>query len=165
MNDELLLLIAVAVNYVSPQKERFFPKFRAALEINEIEEPNAKELFIALEECIRYNETGMDELLARISSPDLRKFIVERSSSGEFSLNVEQLVADGIRKITGRRLERRQEEIIIKLRSLKRTGGGRSSEVSGQEVPGLEVCGLEVRELLAEKMRIDNELFLMKQGR
>ena len=149
MNDELALLIAMAVNHVSPQGERLFPKFRAALEINEIEDKNAKEIFIALEEHIRYSETGIDELLARIPSSELRGFIVERSASGEFSVNSQQLMVDGIRKIKGRRLERRQKEIIIKLRESKKAG--QSSE--------------EVRELLAEKMRIDDDLRLLKQGR
>ena len=90
----------------------------------------------------------MDELLARISSPDMKKILVERSTTGEFSVNSEQLVADGIKKIRGKRLERQQEEIIVKLRMLK-------SESHGQEV----------RELLAEKMQVDNELHLLMQGR
>jgi len=153
MNDELALLVAMAVSHASPRQERLFPKFRAALEINEIEDRNAKEIFIALEESIRYGEAGMDELLARITSPELRGFIVERSASGEFSVNPQQLMADGIKKIKGRRLKRRQEEIIIKLRELKK------------EEQGFRASGLDVRELLAEKMRIDNELHLLKQGR
>jgi len=150
MNDELSLMIMVAVNYVFPQGEKIFPKFRTTLEINEIEDPNAKELFIALEECIRYGETGMDELLARISSRELKEFLVERSATGEFQINPEQFVADGIKKIRGKRLLRQQEEIIVKLRLLKKNGSGPDGEA---------------RELLAEKMRIDNELQLLMQGR
>ena len=144
INDELALLITTAISHVSPGGEKLFPEFRASLEINEIEDPYAKEIFIALEECIRYGESGMDELLARVSSPELRGFIVEKSASGEFSVNSRQLVADGIRKVRGRFLKRQQEEIIIKLRAH-----------AGTE---------EVRELLADKMRIDNDLFELKQG-
>jgi DNA primase len=152
MNDELFLLIVVAVNYASSRKEKLFPGFRTALEINEIEDPNAKEIFIALEECIRYGETSIDELLARISSEELKKFVVERSVSEEFSMNAPQLVADGITKVKVKRLERQEEEIIIKLRLLKK------------DVPSGD-RGSETKELLAEKMRIDNELLLLKQGR
>ena len=151
MNDELSLLIVVAVNYASPQKEKLFPKFRAALEISEIEDPNAKELYIALEECMRYGETSMDELLARISSSELRDFFIKRSASGEFSVNSQQLVADGIKKIKGRRLERRKDEIIIELHSLKKNV---SEDDRKKE-----------KELLTEIMQIDNELCLSKQGR
>ena len=152
MNDELALLIATAVNHVSPQKERLFPKLREALEINEIEDQNAKEIFIALEECIRYGETGIDEFLVRISSPELRGFIVERSASGEFSVNSQQLIADGIKKIKVKRFERRKDEKIHKLRLLKKTDS--EEERKFQE-----------KELLAEIMQIDNDLYLLKQGR
>ena len=152
--DELSLLIAVAVNYVSTKGEHLFHKFRAALEINNIEDKNAKELFIALEECIRYGETSMDELLSRIPAPELRKIIIERSASGEFSINSEQLVSDGINKIKERQLERRQEDIIIKLRSVKK-----------KPERDVDETGLEVRELLAEKMRIDEDLHKLRQGR
>ena len=156
MNDELLMLLVVAVDYVSLQKEKIFPEFRKELEISDIDDPNAKELFIALEECIRYEETGLDELLGRISSGDLKRIIVEKSASGEFSSNPGKLVADGIKRIRLKGLERRQDEIIIKLRELKN---------NGPEVQGLEIHGQDVRELLAEKIRIDEELHLLKQGK
>jgi len=158
MNDELALLVAMAANHASPSEERLFPAFRAALEIHEIHDQRAKEIFIALEECVRYGETGMDEILARVSSPELRGFIVEKSASGEFSVKSRRLMEDGIRKIKGRRLERKQEEIIIKLREVKNEG-------QRLEANGLDVHGLEIRELLAEKMRIDDELNSLKQGR
>jgi len=166
-NDELSLLIAVAVNYAFPREERLFTKFRISLEIDEIEDPNAKEIFIALEECIRYSETGMDELLARISSPELKKLILERSMTGEFSINAEKYVADGIKKTREKRLERRQEEIIERLRFLKKKAAGihatHDSSAAEQSTP--DETELETRELLAEKMKVDNELNQLKQGR
>jgi DNA primase len=155
-NDELSLLIAVALDYVSSGKENLFAKFRAALEINEIEDKNAREVFIALEECVRYDEKSMHELLARIGSPELKDFMVGCSASGEFSVNSEQLVADGIKGAKSKRLKRRQEEIIIKLREIKNI----HVEEQNSEAPGLEV-----RELLSEKMRVDEELYQLKQGR
>ena len=112
----------------------------------------------------------MDELLARISSPELKKIILERSVSGEFSINAEQFVNDGIRKIKRKDLEHRQEEIIIKLRSLKKNtaGEGNSKEAlalqASDDVREPEASD-EVRELLAEKMQVDDELNQMKQGR
>jgi len=152
MNDELLLLIVVTVNYIYPQKERLFPKFRAALEINDIEDQNAKELFIALEECIRYGETSIDGLLARISSTELKKTIVEGSTTGEYSINVEQYIDDGIKKIKVKQLERQKDEMIHKLRLLKNSGSEEDRK-SGE------------KDLLAEVMRIDKDLYQLKQGR
>jgi len=153
MNDELSLLIVVAVDYISSRTEKVFSQFRSMLEIREIDDPHAKGIFIALEECIRYGETGIDEFLARISSPALRDFFIERSATGEFSVNSTQLVADGIRRIKEKRLKLRQEDIIVKLRELKKDRNG------AEEDP------LDERDLLSEKMRIDSELNLLKQGR
>jgi DNA primase len=109
-NDELSLLIAVSVN------QNLYTKFRSALSIGEIEDPFAKELFIALEECFVHDESGMDNLLARVSSEALRNFVLERGSSKEFSVNPEQLIRDGVKKVRRKRLERRLSEIDIRLR-------------------------------------------------
>ena len=165
MNDELLLLIVVAIDYFSSHgenssKERLFSKFRSAIEINEISDPNAKEVFITLEECVRYEETNMDDFLARISSPELKKTITERSATGEFSVNPEQLVNDGIKKLKKKKLERLQKEIVVKLRLIKK-----SFQETDNETGEAEDHGFDVHELLAEKMQIDNELHLLMQGR
>jgi DNA primase len=176
MNDEILLLTVVALDYVSSKNEKLFQKFRSSLEADDFDDPNAKEIYVALEECFRYGEKGMDELLARISFPELKRILVERSVSGEFSINAEQFVNDGIRKIKRKDLEHRQEEIIIKLRSFKKNAAGeggnsQASDLEGREgVRKDEVWKDEVRkdeifELLAEKMQVDDELNQMKQGR
>jgi DNA primase len=139
MNDELFLLIAVSVY---PEA---YPEFRKALEIKEIEDPAAKELFVALEECFVQEESGMDALLSRISSERLRNFIIERGTSPEFSGDVKKLITDGIKKIKKRGLRLRLSVIVAELRK-----GERNS------TPGSDNNSLE--ELLSEKMQIDAEL-------
>jgi DNA primase len=138
MNDELYLLTVVAVN---PQ---WYTEFRAALEMKEIEDPDAKELFVALEECFVNDESGLAALLSKISSDPLRNYITEKGNSDEFSGNAEKLIRDGIRHIKAKRLRRRLNEIVIKLRRMKHGEGEGSAE--------------EPDDLLAEKMRIDSEL-------
>jgi DNA primase len=168
INDEILLLIVVALDYISSSKEKLLQKFRFSLNIDDFGDPHAKEIFIALEECFRYGEDSMDELLARISSPELKKIIVERSVSGEFSNNAEQFVNDGIKKIKRKGLEQKQKDIIIKLRSLKKNSSGEGNRSEALDVEDKvstdEILTDEVRELLADKMRLDEELNLMKQG-
>ena len=149
INDELLLLMTVAVDFITGQKEKLFLKFRAALKINDVNDPNAKELYIALEECIRYGENSMDEFLARITSPGLRDFILSRSASGEFFLNSGKYVSDGINTLKIKSLERRKEEIFVILRSIKKE----------------EEQDSEAKVLLAEIMDIDSKLSQLKQGR
>jgi DNA primase len=136
LNDELFLLAVVSVN------DNLYPQFRARLSIKEIEDPSAKDLFIALEDCFVHDEAGMDALLARISSDDVRKFIIEKGTSAEFSSNPEQLISDGIKRIKQKRIERRLAKIVTELRLAK-------SE--------------DVEELLLEKTHIDAELRRLKE--
>jgi DNA primase len=151
MNDELTLLTAVAVHDMPAGTGKLYPWFRSVLTIREIEDHGAKEIFIALEECFINDETGMDALLSRISSPDLKKYIIERAMSKEFSANPDRLVVDGVKKVTRKWLERRLDEIVIKLRGLKNDAGRPPSGNSASREGELE-------ELLDEKMHIDAEL-------
>jgi DNA primase len=141
MNDELFLLTAVAAN------SDLYPKLRSALSIEELEDPGAKELFIALEEWFRNGGLGIDDLLSRISGP-LRQFVIQRGTTKAFSVHPEQLVSDGIRRVKQKRLERRRAEIITELRI---AGSGDRPEEAGLE------------DLLAEKMFIDAELRRFKE--
>ena len=142
VNDELNLLVVVLVNY------RLYPEFRAKLLIKDIENPSAKELFIALEECYIHDESGMDAFLSHISSEELRNFVIERSASKEFSANPEQLMLDGIKKVRRRRLEKRRDDIVMSLRIVKH----KVADI--QNFPQ----GADLEELLAEKMHIDAQL-------
>jgi DNA primase len=132
MNDELFLLTLVSVNF------HLYPQFRGALEIKEIEDPAAKELFIALEECFIHEETGIEALLSRINSEALRKFILEKGASGEFSGGPEDLLTDGIRVLKKRRLQRRRAAIELEMR--KPDGAAR------------------LEDLVSEKMYLDDQI-------
>jgi DNA primase len=139
MNDELFLLTAVFLN------PGLYPKLLSTFTIEELNDPHAKELFIALDEWYRNDSTGVDDLLSRVNDEGLRKFVLERGSSEAFSVNPEQLVSDGIKRIKQKRLERRRAEIIMELRMKQRESGP------------------TVGELLAEKVHIDAELHRFKE--
>jgi DNA primase len=145
MNDELFLLTAVLAN------PDWYPKLRASLSselpIEEIDDPRAKELFIALEEWFRNDAPGMDDLLARIQDEALRNFVIEQAASQAFSRNPELLFRESMKRIRQKRLERRQAEIINEIGMQKRGDAGR---------------GLE--DLLAEKVYIDAELRRLKEA-
>jgi DNA primase len=145
MNDELFLLMTVAVNDMSGKSTPFFPGFRNKLNIRNIEDPNAKELYIALEECFVNDEIGLDYFLARISSQALKKFCLEKGVSKEFTLNSQQVLADGIKKAERKKLERQLDEIVINLKTIKANNGNSK----------------EAEALLAEKMHIDKELRML----
>jgi DNA primase len=143
MNDDLFLLTVVSVN------THLYPEFRAAIEIREIEEPYAKELFVALEECFRNEESGPDALMSRITTSALRNFIIERGISPEFKGDAKRdphkLMDDGIRRVKEKKLRRRLSEIGAELRLRERNFG------SGE-------AGDDFQELIVEKMHIDAEI-------
>ncbi|MCL2271016.1 MAG: DNA primase [Treponema sp.] len=138
MNDELFLLTVVSVN------TQLYPEFRAAIEIREIEDPFAKEIFVALEEGYRNEENSSDALMSNITSPALRNFIIERGISPEFRGNPRKLMEDGIKRIRGKKLRRRLSEIGEELRLKERNSGGEAGE--------------DFQELIIEKMHIDAEI-------
>jgi DNA primase len=135
-NVELSMLTAVAVNMA------LYSEFRTALEIKEIDDPAAKELFVAMEECFIHEESDIDSLLARIKNEQLKLFIAGRGASAEFNAgSARRLMEDGIKKIKIKRLHKRVVEIGAEMRD---------SERSGTEV--------NLDELLAEKKFIDSQI-------
>jgi DNA primase len=139
LTDELRLLTFVAVNM------DLYPEFRAALEISEVADENAKEIFIALEECYKYGESGIGFLLNRIRIEGVRKHIVSNGDSPEYKkesgFNFRKYMEDGIIKIRLKRLEKRNFEIEAELRMSERAGN------SGN-----------IDELVAEKMSVDSQI-------
>jgi DNA primase len=136
MNDELFLLTLISVNF------HLYPQFRNALEIKEIEDPAAKELFVALEECFIHEETGIDHLLSRVSSEALRRFLAGKGTSKEFSGDPEHLIADGIRGLKKRKLQKKLSGIVAELRN---SGSLLSDDIRKND-------------LVSEKMHIDAEI-------
>jgi DNA primase len=139
LNRELFLLAVITAN------PELYPEFRAALDIKEIDDPAAKELFIALEECYRQDEYGVDSLLRRIGDEDLRSFIIKRAASPEFCHDPRRMMEDGINGIRKEGLRKRLKEIDLQMQESERgTGGG------------------NINELLAEKMLVDSQIRTLK---
>jgi DNA primase len=146
MNDELFLLTAVLVNH------GLYTKLRSNLSIEELDDPGAKEIFIALEEWFRDDCPGGGEaalppdLLSRIRDEAIRGFVLEQGASRAFSADPELLFQDSLKRVKQKRLERRQAEIIRELRTLK------------QEEPRRRL-----EDLLTEKVHVDAELRRFKE--
>jgi DNA primase len=137
LNEDLGLLAVVSVNM------NLFPEFRAAVEKKDIEDAYAKELFVALEECLANEEDGLDALISRITMPELRNFIIERGISPEFKGDEKRdrkFMEDGIRRVKEKKLRRRLSEIGAELRLRERNSGS------------------DVDDLIAEKMYVDAEI-------
>ena len=135
-NAELSLLTVVAVNM------ELYPVFRSALEIKDIDDNAAKELFIALEECFKHDESDINSLLARINDESLRNYVADRGTSGEFRGDSQKYMEDGINKIRKKKLEKRLTEINALMRESERRQEGY----------------VDIDELLAEKKIIDSQI-------
>lgn len=142
MNDEIFLLIAVIVN------RGLYTKLRASLSVEEVDDPRAKDLFIALEECFRNDSEDFDSLLSRIQDESLKSFVIEKSASDAFTVQADKLVMDGITRIKVKRLERRRAEIVLALRTAKNEGTGTERALD---------------DLLSEKVHVDTELLRLKE--
>ncbi len=131
---DLFFLLAVAVN------REFFSKVRNTVAVDDLEDLRARKYFVALEECYRQGETTEEALLRRLEDEELRDLLLGKTASGEFTINPEGMIRDGLREIRRRSLENRRRSLVSALTRSK-----------GQD-PG------KLKEFLAEKMYLDEEL-------
>jgi len=137
-NPELSLLVAVAVHPSS------FPRMRSSIDLDDLDDPLAREIYLALEESYRAETLDLPSIVARIGPEDLGKSIMEAAASGEFDEQPDRLVEDGVRIARRKKLSKSLDSILDRLQG--------SSE-------------RETQELLAEKMHLDAELASLKDTR
>jgi DNA primase len=133
---EMFLVLAAAA------KRPLFARVRRDVGVDDIEDPAAREVYLALEECYRHNEEDATSFLNRIESTELRNWVSGRLVEDVFSVNTEETVDETIRTIRLRKLRRRQREVDRALRKAEHAGG---------DAPSVE-------ELLQEKMHINDEI-------
>ena len=138
---DLFLMLSVAAH------RELFPAVRnGGIGLPDLDDERAARIFVALEEAFRAEEEGFESLCARIDDAALRDLVIRKVSSGEFDMNQERAVVDGIRQIRQRALRRRTELVSAELRRLEKE----------TEDPA------RLRDLLAEKMHLDSELERLK---
>ncbi len=140
---DLFLMIAVASH------RELFPVVRkGGLVLADLDDDRAARLYVALEEAFRAEEEGFESLCARLDDPVLRDLVIRKAASGEFDVNQERMVADGVRRIRQRALRKKTDLVSSELRRLEKDA----------------VDPARLRELLAEKMHLDSELERLKTG-
>jgi len=131
---DLFFILAVAVN------REYFQEVRNTVAVDDLEDPRARKYFVALEECYRQGERTEEALLRRLEDEEYRELLLEKTASGEFTLNPERLIHDGLRQIRRRSLEKRRRLLISAMARSKDQDAAR------------------LKELLGEKMYLDEEL-------
>lgn len=141
VSSDLFLMLAVASN------RDLFPLVRnGGVTLADLDDERARALFVALEESYRAEDQGFEALCARIDDSAVRELVIRKVSSGEFDMNQERIVADGVRLIRQRALGKRIDAVAVEMRKAER---------ESRDSP-------RVRELLVEKMHLDSELEKLK---
>ncbi|MFP4564502.1 MAG: DNA primase [Spirochaetia bacterium] len=131
---ELYLMIAVTVN------REYFTLVRTALQPSDLQSEWARELYIALEECYRNEEDSTESVLNRLENEELKKIILRKMSSEEFTIQRDEVVKQSLYRIKQNSLEYRRKKLSARIEKM---------EKSGDE---------DLTELLSEKMHLDEEL-------
>ncbi|MBN2552545.1 MAG: DNA primase [Spirochaetales bacterium] len=131
---DLFFILAVAVN------REYFQEVRNTVAVDDLEDARARKYFVALEECYRLGETTGQALLSRLEDESLRQLLLEKTASGEYAVNPERLIRDGMLEIRRRSLEKRRRSLESALIRAKDQDPAR------------------LKELLGEKMYLDEEL-------
>jgi DNA primase len=143
LSPELFMMLAVAAN------PELYPALRARdLRLEDLQDPKARQVYLALEECFRAEQQGLRALVERIEDADLRTLILEKAAGGEFGANAEALVRDAARWHKRGRLEERRQRLVAEIR--------RAQQQSDPDA---------VRRLQEEKMSLDQEIGELRVGR
>lgn len=134
---ETYLMLAVAVH------RQYFPHVRKLIGASDLRDHSARELFIALEESYRADESDLDAFLSRIEDPDLVARVAHQVSSDEMNENAPALIEDTVRRVRRESLLRKRRQINARL-------------LRSVHSPDTE------RELLEELMALDGELQKLK---
>lgn len=137
INSELRVVLAVIADLSQ------FTQVRNEISVDDFDDPDARKIFIALEECFRADDLSFLSVLNHCNDKELQMLITKVIEAKEFSHNENQIVQDGIQLIKRRKLERQREKIMIRIRQLK--------PVTIQDEQLL-------KDLISEKMNIDKKL-------
>ena len=137
LNAEMRAMLAVIANV------DYFSMMRANLSVDDFEDALAKDMFIALEECYREGSMNYDTFLSKCTDERVHSIVTQAVTSGEYSLNSQQMVEDCIWLIKKNILERKRDRLLIQIR-----------QCQGNTLEDQQNLDL----LLNEKMSIDLEL-------
>jgi DNA primase len=140
-------LVFMAVAALNPDR---FKEVRAALQGEDLDDFRARDIYIALEDSFRADDLAVESILSRVEDESARRYIREASAHGEFELNAERLLADGILMVRKRSLERKRERLLARIAAL-----GKGSPEGAESL----------NDLLYEKKRLDTEWEAIKGER
>jgi DNA primase len=144
--NDLLLMTAVFLDAEG------FQEIRSCVAPEDLDDFRARDLYFALEEGFRSDDSSLEALLSRVEDDSAKRFVLEASASGELSVNPARLIKDGVKAVRRRYLVRKRERLISRIAGLE-------SEGEAGRAPAA------LNDLLSEKMNLDAELEAIKGER
>ncbi len=132
---DLRAMVAAAANIEQ------FGFFRQWVSSEDLESPQARELYAVLEDGFRRGTTRLEVVLSRLDDEALRTVVAARASGDEFTNDPQKVVRDAVYRLRGQTLNRRRKKVETALKS-----GGFADDQNTLD------------ELLQEKMFLDAEL-------
>ena len=124
--------------------DAFFLKMRNEFSVDDLTDPQAKNLFIILEECWRSGTFSTSNILNRIEDKALQQFVFD--STKEYSNHAEESFYDSMKLVKRNVLNRRRAELQGRINTFSRSG----SPEDKAQIPAL----------VAQIMDIDKQISL-----
>jgi DNA primase len=130
-----------------------FSRVRESLGKDDLDDPRAVDLFSALEECTNGEARDSASVLAFVEDESLKGFVLSAAGSGEFDQGLDAIVADGIRTVRMRSLERERTRLTLDIGRFSRAASKTEGQTSDPE---------NLVELLKRKMQLDLQIARIK---
>ena len=88
------------------------------LDIENFDDPRAKDLFLALQEAQKEGILDIEGILSRCTDEAAARFVREVDTSGELQGGLEKIIKDGFEKKKKAALERKRRDLVTQLQSL-----------------------------------------------
>jgi DNA primase len=124
-----------------------YPLVRRELAIEDLNDPRARELYLAIEEAFREErQEETDYIISKLDDSETADLVMRKVSSEEFTVNAEQVIKDSVRTVRVRSLSEQRRRLNEQIKKVEVEGSASES----------------MREMLAEKMYLNEELKRIK---
>jgi len=141
-----------------------FVRVRQHIQLEDLEDPRARDLYLALEEASAHDAKEIGSILTLTNDDAARRYVLAVAASGEMDQEPERIVNDGIRTIRIRSLEKETMKIVTEIaqRSAQGSEGQGFSGGGGEQGKGHAEGQSSIHVLLQKKMKIDEEIAQLK---
>ncbi|MCX7026919.1 MAG: DNA primase [Spirochaetes bacterium] len=144
---DLLFMTAVVL------KPESFPALRESLSKDDLDDPRAVDLYVALDEAWSKETRDTAAVISLLETEGLKSFVLSAAGSGEFDQSLDAIIADGMKAVRMRSLERERDRLSLDIGRSSRAASKTEGRPSDPEI---------LVELLKQKMQLDLQIARIK---